>query len=174
MRATLRVGNGTWSAVREHLFGSKDERMAYLLARASVWTDPCGRDELDLLVTRAVVVPDTALTVQSGVRVDVDAAFTREVLVACYETGLSLVDVHTHPFSTDPVAFSSHDVANMRVTHAEFLAGMPTRPPRAVASLVLGRRAVAGMFTSPDGGDLRPLRRFEVLGDNLEEVALCG
>jgi hypothetical protein len=172
MHGVLRAGAETWAAVREHLFGSPDERMAYLLARAGVWTDAWGVDTVDLLVTRAVPVPDEALRLQTGVRVEIDDAFTREILVACYETGLSLVDVHTHPFSTDTVAFSGHDVTNMRITHAEFLAGMPPHPPRAAASLVLGRRAVAGAFTGPDGGDLHPLTRFELLGDHLEAAIL--
>jgi len=172
MRGTLRIGATAWSAVREHLFGSRDERMAYLLARASVWTDPWGSEVVDLLVTRAMPVPDAALRLQSGVRVEVEAAFTREILVACYETGLSLVDVHTHPFAVGAVSFSGHDVANMPVTHAEFLAAVPPDPPRTAASLVLGQRAAAGVFTDPGGGGLHRLDRFEVLGDHVEKVAL--
>ena len=70
-----------------------------------MWTDPWSGAALDLLVTRALVVPDAALAVQSGVRAEIGPAFTREVLVACYETGLSLVDLHTHPFSVDSVGF---------------------------------------------------------------------
>jgi len=100
--------------------------------------------------------------------------FTREVLIACYEAGLSLIDVHTHPFADADVGFSGLDEANMRVTHAEFLARMPDRPPVGVASLVLGRRGMAGAVTNPASGELAPLDRLSLLGTSLTEVALCS
>lgn len=40
---------------------------------------------LQVTVTRSVLlVPDTALIVQTGVRVEIDPMFTQEVLIACY------------------------------------------------------------------------------------------
>lgn len=174
MRGALRIGQGVWSGVRRYLLASTDERMAYLLARASRWADPADESTIDFLVTRAIPVPDAALAVQNKVRVEVDPGFTREVLIACYETGLSLVDVHTHPFSTDQVAFSGHDVSNMRSTHAEFLSRIPNQPMVGVASLVIGQASVAGSFTHPDTGALQSLNRFTVLGDSAQEVPLCG
>jgi hypothetical protein len=172
MRATIRIGAAVWAAMREYLLDSPDERAGYLLARAGVWTTTEGTPALDLLVTRAIPVPDAALRIQDRVRVEIDETFTREVLVACYETGLSLIDVHTHPFTLDSVHFSGHDVANMRVTHAQFLATMPADPPRAAASLVLGQRSVAGAFTGPDGGRLHSLDRMQLLCDHVQEVPL--
>lgn len=173
MRSTLRMSRPVWTSTLAYLLGSHDERMAYLLARGGRWPDPAGDPVLDLLVTSVWLVPDSALTVQSGVRVEIDPAFTREVLIACYETGLSLIDVHTHPFSTRTVSFSGHDVANMRATHADFLARMPDAPPAGVASLVVGQSSVAGAVTDPGTGTLRPLGRFLLLDDCLAEVPLC-
>jgi hypothetical protein len=49
---------------------------------------------------------------------------------------------------------------------------MPAQPPVGVASLVLGQASVAGAFTDPDTGDLRPLRRITILGDAVTEVTL--
>lgn len=174
MRTHLRVGATTWSELRQHLLSSGKERMAYLFARTSRWTDPWQQDQLDLLVTRALVVPDAALRVQTGVRVEIADEFQREVLIACYETGLSLIDVHTHPFSRDVVSFSGFDVDNMRITHEQFLSSMPVDPPRAAGSLVLGHGAVAGAVSGTDsGGPLRALDQLSVLGDHVEEVTLC-
>jgi hypothetical protein len=162
-----------WLAVCDHLRGSDDERMAYLLARAARWDHPWDGPMMDLLAVRAVLVPDSALTDQSGASVTVAGWLTRELLIACYETGLSLIDVHTHPFAGTSVAFSAHDVENMRETHTEFLTRMPDAPPRGVASLVVGRTAVAGAFTDPDELALRPLSTLVLLGDDLGEVPLC-
>ena len=104
---------------------------------------------------------------------EVDAAFTRDVLLACYESGLSLVDVHTHPFATDRVDFSAHDVANMRITHHEFLDGVPTPPPVGVASLVVGQTSVAGAITEPATGQLEPLTTLTLVGDHITKIPLC-
>lgn len=173
MRSTVRMSRPVWTSLCAYLLGSRDERMAYLLARGGWWPDPAGDAVCDLLVTSVLPAPDSALVVQSGVRVEIDPTFTREVLIACYESGMSLVDVHTHPFSTDTVAFSGHDMANMRATHADFLARMPDTPPVGVASLVVGQSSVTGGVTDPGTRTLNPLDRFLLLDDAMTEVTLC-
>lgn len=174
MPGQLRVGAQCWQQTRDHLLASRAERMAYLVARASRWTNPAGEPTVDLLITRSLLIPDRALTTQTGVRVEVDPTFTREVLLACYESGLSLVDVHTHPFATDRVDFSAHDVTNMRITHREFLDGVPTPPPVGVASLVLGQTTAAGAYTDPTTGHLEPLTALTLVGDHTETFPLCA
>lgn len=173
MRCQIRIPATLWNDTAAHLLASEHERMAYLLARASRWTDPWGEETTDLLVRRALLVPDDAMPVQSPTRVEVDAAFTAEVLRACFETGLSLVDVHTHPFSTGPVWFSGHDEANMRVTHAEFATEMPAEPIALAASLVLGQNGLAGAWTPFPGGRPERVDTVQLIGDTLEEAASC-
>lgn len=172
MRCVLRLPARVWRPAEEHLLASSSERMAYLLARASRWTDPWGNRTTDLLVRQALLIPDAALRVQSPVRAEVAPDFTREVLRACYETGMSLVDVHTHPFSGGPVRFSGHDEHNMRLTHAEFAANMPDDPPAIAVSLVLGPGGLAGTW-SPRPRQLAPLNACVLLDDTLNEVPLC-
>jgi hypothetical protein len=174
MRCVLRMPDRVWHPVRSHLLASSCERMAYLLARASRWTDPWGRQTTDLLVRQALLIPDEALRLQCPTRVEVDPAFTGEVLRACYETGLSLIDVHTHPFGHGPVCFSTHDKDNMILTHAEFQARIPQDPPAAAASLVLGPGGLAGAWSPPSGGGLAALDAFTLIGTTTCEVPLCA
>ena len=94
------------------------------------------------------------------------------MLVACYEGGLSLIDVHTHPFSGIGVAFSGHDVANMATTHNELLDTIPQNPPTVAASLVIGQDSVAGAWTIPTSRQLAGLTRLELIGDRLRGVEL--
>ncbi|WP_424187666.1 hypothetical protein ACOBQX_07705 [Actinokineospora sp. G85] len=169
MATSIRLGPAGWAAVREHLAGSDQERMAYLLARATRWET----GGVDLLVTRVIPVPDQGLSQQSPAHVVPDPAVTRELLIACYETGLSLIDVHSHPFATDTVTFSGRDMANMAATHRDFLNRMPADPPVGVASLVVGRRSVAGAATDPATLQLGPLASLLVIGDQRTEVELC-
>lgn len=173
MRCQIRVPLRVWQPTREWLLATRDERIAYLLARASVWDDPWCGPTVDLLVGCALLVPDAALTVQSAVRVEVDPAFTRAVLVGCYEAGLSLIDVHTHPFADTRVAFSGTDLANMATTHAEFHREIPQQPVAVAASLVLGRNAVAGAWLDPHRGRVVPAAGMLLLAPQPTEVQLC-
>lgn len=172
MHGVLRCPAELWDRCREWLLGSHHERMAYLLARCSRLDGPRG-PVADWLVRRALPVPEAALVRQSTVRVEVDPVFCRAVLRACFEGGCGLVDVHTHPFAHQTIAFSGHDHENMRSTHAEFAASMPQEPPALAASLVVGQDAVAGAWWEPGRRVLRPLERFELTGDRYQEVPLC-
>ncbi|WP_239372776.1 hypothetical protein [Frankia sp. Cj5] len=163
-RCVIRIPDAVWAPTRQYLLAVPVERMAYLLGHASVWTDPWGRTTTDILVRCAIPVPDNALTLQTSVRVDVDPALTGTVLRTCYEYALSLIDVHTHPFADRSVCFSGHDEANMRITHAEFSDAIPERPPIFPASLVLGRRSVAGIWRNPSSGSLENVDELRLLG----------
>lgn len=174
MRAVIRIPAEVWGPTRGWLLDSPDERMAYLLARASVFTDPWQVTTVDLLVRQALLIPQAALVAQSTVRVEVDPGFTRAVLVMCYETGLSLVDVHTHPFATTRVAFSGHDITNMRATHADFRAGMPAEPPAAAASVVCGQRSFAAAWLDPDRAGMVPVDAVQLVGARTTQVTLCA
>lgn len=173
MRCIIRVPDTVWTQTRRHLLAVPVERMAYLLAHASVWADPWGQPTTDLLVRCAIPVPDDALTVQSGVRVEVDPALTGALLRECYECALSLVDIHTHPFTDRSVRFSTHDEANMRITHAEFVGTIPQAPPALAASLVLGQRSVAGAWREPSTGILAPLDALRLFGRSETPVELA-
>jgi hypothetical protein len=174
MRCVIRIPAAVWHATTQHLLAVPVERLAYLLARASVWVDPWDGPTTDLLVRQALLVPEAALAIQTSVRVEVDPQFTRAVLLCCYETGLSLVDVHTHPFAGDQVSFSSHDIANMRETHAEFRRQIPQAPPAVAASLVIGQRGVAGAWLDPDHDDITSIRAVRLVAQRHEEVTLCA
>jgi hypothetical protein len=174
MHCLIRVPHQIWHAVRRHLLASSCERMAYLLARASTWTDPWGQPTTDLLVRQALLIPDAALRLQAPTRVEVDPGFTGQVLRACYETGLSLIDVHTHPFSDGPVRFSAQDRDNMLLTHTEFAARIPQDPPALAASLVLGPGGLAGAWSPPPGSALHTIEVFRLIGPTVCEVPLCA
>lgn len=174
MRTTLRIPARIWSDVRSQLFDTTQERFAYLLGRGSRVHHPWLGNQADVYIRRAVVVPDDALLVQSAARVEVDGAFTMEVLRGCYSQGLSLIDVHTHPFWDSQVSFSGHDQDNMELTHRDFHEAIPQEPPAFVGSLVLGRNSTAGAFFEPDQEEVSALDRLQLIGDHLEEIPLCS
>ncbi len=108
MRREILLPGGTWPALRDHLLGQgSQEQLAFLLAATAQ-----GRGWLRLLVREAIAVPPEALLQQTAARLEVQPAFSQAILRRCHETGLSLIEVHSHPFAHQHTTFSPRDVAN--------------------------------------------------------------
>jgi len=101
---------GAWPEVRDHLLGDgSNEQLAFLLAGVAR-----GRGWLRLLVREVVPVPPDAFDRQTPAYLAVEPTFSRAILSRCYEEGLSLIEVHSHPFARRNVTFSAVDLANER------------------------------------------------------------
>lgn len=108
MRREIVFPAGTWPALRSHLLGhGSQEQLAFLLAGPAE-----GRGWQRLLVREVIPVPPEALEKQTATRLEVKPAFSQAILRCCYETGLSLIEVHSHPFARRHVTFSALDLAN--------------------------------------------------------------
>ncbi|WP_322769288.1 Mov34/MPN/PAD-1 family protein [Frankia sp. Cr1] len=156
-RCRLIIADAIWTELSAHLLGSDLEQFAYLLGRAEITGDRWGRRAVTVRAQRALLLPDAALTVQSPTRVEVATDISRTVLRTCYEHALSLIDVHSHPGTSAPAAFSGTDRANTMETHREFHATIPARPLVIAASLVLTHTGVDGLWFNPRTGRLTPL-----------------
>ncbi|WP_322762698.1 Mov34/MPN/PAD-1 family protein [Frankia sp. Cr2] len=156
-RCRLVIADAMWTELSAHLLGSDLEQFAYLLGRAEIAGDRWGRRVVTVRAQRALLLPDAALSVQSPTRVEVATDISRTVLRTCYEHALSLIDVHSHPGTSAPAAFSGADRANAMETHREFHATIPARPPVVAASLVLTHTGVDGLWFNPRTGRLTPL-----------------
>lgn len=171
-RCRVLVPRALWTALLAHVGQAHVERLAYLLAGTSWWEDMRGRATVELLARRLLLPSDDAYVAQGPTRVWTDPAVSRQVLRACYEGGLSLVDVHAHPDALTSVAFSRQDLRDSLRAHAEFAAVMPKQPPAVAASLVLGGGCVAGVWRDPQGGTLDALDQLWVLDAQRERLRL--
>ncbi|MFZ5919065.1 MAG: ThiF family adenylyltransferase, partial [Chloroflexota bacterium] len=98
----------TWPSLRAYLLDQGgQEQLAFLLAGVAR-----GPDWLRLLVREAVRVPAEALERQTHTHLVVKPDFSQAILRHCFEEGLSLIEVHSHPFAQRNVAFSATDLAN--------------------------------------------------------------
>lgn len=108
MQLEIVVPAGTWPGLKSHLLDhGSDEQLAFLLAGVAR-----GRGRLRLLVREVVPVPPEAFDRQTAVYLAVKPAFSQAVLRRCYKEGLSLIEVHSHPFARRNVTFSATDLAN--------------------------------------------------------------
>ncbi len=108
MRREILLPAGAWPTLTAHLLEQGDrEQLAFLLAAVAK-----GRDWLRLLVRHVIPVAPDDLMRQSPTCLEVRPEFSQAILRRCYETGLSLIEVHSHPFAGQHAAFSAIDMAN--------------------------------------------------------------
>jgi molybdopterin/thiamine biosynthesis adenylyltransferase len=99
---------GMWPSLKSHLLGhGSQEQLAFLLAGVAR-----GRGWLRLLVREVLLLPPEAFDRQTAVYLAVKPAFSQAVLRRCYDEGLGLIEVHSHPFARRTVAFSATDLDN--------------------------------------------------------------
>jgi len=108
MRREVIFPAGTWPQLREHVLGhGADEQLAFLLAGTAR-----GRDWQRFLVREMLTVPAEGFVKQTAAYLEVKSLFAQAVLQRTFETGLSLIEVHSHPFSQRGVRFSALDLAH--------------------------------------------------------------
>jgi hypothetical protein len=111
MRREIIFPGGMWPLLRSHLLDRGiEEQLAFLLAGVAR-----GRGWKRLLVREFIPVPPEALARQTAASLAVRPGFSQAVLQRCYEEGLSLIEVHSHPFCDQGATFSATDVANEAV-----------------------------------------------------------
>lgn len=154
MKREIILPAGLWPALHAHLLGQgSQEQLAFLLAGPA-----SGREWQRLLVREAIAVPPDALEQQTATRLEVKPAFSQAILRRCYETGLSLVEVHSHPFACRHVTFSDLDLDN----EAEKSRYVQTRIPHIQhAAMVVGHESLDAHLWQQ--GEILPFDRVRPL-----------
>lgn len=160
MAVTLAIADDLWRGLRDHLLAARHERIAFVLAR-----DAGER----LLARETLAIPDAALEVRAADRVSLQLDALIDAMNAAADSGLVLVETHSHPRSRGRVEFSPVDLRG-QAEMASYLSGiMPGRP---YAALVIGRNAVRGRIWRDGRAD--DLGSISVLGSCLERWPADG
>lgn len=143
-RIELVIPHGMWKDIRDYLFTDLTKEYAcYLL---------CGHHQLAdklRLLGCFLFTPDASHYVrQSVASVQLRQELLRELLSECARLGLSLIDLHSHPFADDSVSFSAVDEADEREKAAWFAEHLPKC---FYGSIVLGQRSHAARIRSSTG-----------------------
>jgi molybdopterin-synthase adenylyltransferase len=132
-----------WEALETHLLDNSLEQGAFLLA------EPIEREGLVRLLVREVLpVPTSHLLAQSGAYLETDPVFFAPILKRARIDRYSVIVVHSHPFSTGSVGFSSVDDRGESALIPKIQTRVPGIPH---AALVVGRGAAAARIY-PAGG----------------------
>lgn len=159
----LTIGGGMWETVRAHLLADHHEHLAFLLAGHTT----VGRHQV-LLARELVLIPDDDLEGSEhscGLSLKLEALL--DVMNRANRAGLALVEAHSHPFSTERVAFSLTDSKGQREMVAYIADTLPGRP---YGAIVLGQQAVEGRVWLPGSERPEPLEEVRVIGDNLARL----
>ena len=162
--ADLVLPYGMWRQIKDYLLGDLTrERACYLLcggARVG------GREQL--FGCYLVTPLDAEYSHQSIASVGLTKTLLAEVLQECARLGLSLVDIHSHPFATDHVGFSSVDDAD-EIEKAQWFADH--LPKSVYGSLVLGRNCYVGRLHSVKDAKATTDLRVQAIDDLLSPRA---
>lgn len=157
--ATIRIPERVWAAVCGHLFSTRGEHFAFLLAR---WTFSNG--EPVFLVRDAILVPDDQVAItKDGWEPTTEGLLT--VVNTAVRSGEALIEAHNHG-GTRP-RFSLTDRRGLPEFAAYVLDSLPDRP---YGATVWGDAAVYGEFFGQDGAT-GSVRSITVAGDRLQQLA---
>lgn len=127
---------GMWAKLQKYLFEDESrEYVCYILCGA-------GRQNQKLrLLGKQLFLPEPDDYIrQSRTGVSLRREVWRDLLTECQRLGLGLIDVHSHPFSNDNVAFSGIDDADEAEKAAWFAENLPHTN---FGSIVCGKRSYA-------------------------------
>lgn len=148
----LILPRGMLDEIRDYLFKDISKEYAcYLL---------CGHRKkgarLSLLGCTLIIPEESEYESHSFTSVRLKRSLLVSVLQECERLGLSLIDIHSHPFATDSVGFSSVDEAD----EAEKSAWFARRLPKCYyGSIVMGSRCHLARVRSANGIQIElPLR----------------
>ncbi len=154
---------GTWPVLRTHLLDQgEQEQLAFLLAGTAQ-----GHTWIRLLVREIIPVPPEAFEHQTATHLVVKPAFSRAILRRCCEEGLSLIEVHSHPFARQEVMFSATDLAN-EVEKFRYVAHKI--PHIRHATLVVGQTGLDAHLWDGRRHRAVPVDRVRVLGNPIVDL----
>jgi len=165
---------GQWEKLRHHLFGSEetgsqysgDEQMALLLA------GPNRSPEGTRLVVRELLLANPSdLASQSGAGIAPSGEFVADALTRCRQEGWSLIEVHSHPFSTGhATTFSGIDWANDRAKMPELKHLLPEGAVH--ATMVIGPASLDAHYYDSGLSSIEPVRRVLIHGVRADHPSL--
>lgn len=142
--AELVIPCGMWSRIHEYLFKDTSREYACYLLCGHAW-----RGNTLRLLGCFLVLPEAADYVSHSLAsVHLKQSLLAEILRECSRLGLSLVDLHSHPFAKDTVSFSGVDETDEREKAAWFAEQLPRCY---YGSVVLGQESHAARLRSADG-----------------------
>jgi len=164
----IRITVRDYEALLAHLFGHPQsyEEGAFILA---------GRIRLPgvliFVVREVLLVPRDEIISHSALHLDTRPEFIAKVLKRARTDNLSVIQVHSHPFSRDRVGFSGRDHFGERRLFPKIAQRVPGVEH---AALVFSHNAYTGRVWVPDNDTAVPLSSLRIVGPVIRDLAPSG
>ena len=139
-----------WEKTRNHLLQDDNEHLAFLLANTTKTSNG-----ITFLIKDVIIIPDQKFTPQNfHMELSLDQILS--VTNTAKKKKMSLIEIHSHPFTTYQTTFSLTDLNGFK----EFVPYiLDSLPGKSYGALVLGQKSVDGMYI----GSFFPLRIVDPL-----------
>jgi hypothetical protein len=162
MRSVIKFVKSDYERIQTHLLQNNIEQAAFLLAGVSR-----SQQQTALLVREIIVVPPDGFIKQSGVYLEIDPAFMAPIIKKARINKLSVISLHSHPFSGSSVGFSGIDDRG----EAELISKIQQRVSNIPhATMVFGQSSVDARIWYPDSCDPVPVDVIKIIGRTIREV----
>ncbi len=158
----IAISEDDYTNLRSHLLASTDEAAAVLFCGASL-TEGGGR----LLVRSAIPAPLEGLVYHHSGAVSVRPEWLAGLVKKAKAQGLTLAIVHSHPFSTTQVRFSSIDTSGQACLLPALRRRIPSHP---LCELVFGQESIDGLIWQARSERPVPLTAVTIVGRKITTV----
>lgn len=162
----IRILEKDYKDLLTHLLGNPldYEEGAFLLAGRIR-----GLDKLIFLVRQVIPIPLNEIISQSSAHLDGKPEFIAKVLKTARRESLSVIQVHSHPFSKSSVSFSSRDNFGEKELFPKILQRVPGVEH---VALVFGQSDnFKGRVWLPDGKTIIPIASLRLVGPVIKDIS---
>lgn len=162
MKAAITFTRSNFDKMYNHVIQGRDEEAAFLL---------CGVAEThsstNILVREVVAVPDSAFIIKGGAFLKIDPEFMMPIIKQARLDKLSVISVHSHPFSRHNVTFSSIDYGGDAVLIPKICSRVPDRPH---GHIVVGRNSLDARLWKKNAYDGVPVDEVKIVGKKFQKI----
>ncbi len=162
MRTEMIFTEQDYERAKEYLLQNEQEQFCFALGGINK-TDKCTR-----ILVRTLIIPDSScLESQTPTRIVPKPQFIQHVWHLAKESNSSLINMHSHPFSSGSVRFSCIDDASDSQSFPKEVEALGSGPH---VSMVFGQNSVYARWYDEQSKAMKAFDRIRVIGESSIEI----
>ena len=145
-----------WEKTSNHLLQDDNEHLAFFLTNTTKTNNG-----ITFLIRDVILVPDQDFSPQK-LHMELSLDQILNVINTAKKKKMSLIEIHSHPFTTYQTSFSLTDLDGFKEFVPYILDSLPGKP---YGALVLGQKSIDGMYW--ESKIAKPLTKIEIVDENL-------
>ena len=145
-----------WEKTSNHLLQDDNEHLAFFLANTTKTNSG-----ITFLIRDVILVPDQDFSPQK-LHMELSLDQILNVINTAKKKKMSLIEIHSHPFTTYRTSFSLTDLDGFKEFVPYVLDSLPGKP---YGALVLGQKSIDGMYW--ESKIAKSINKIEIIDENL-------